>query len=41
VVEWVEQKWEQWKLVWWKARERKELAKWVVEWRLGLREWIE
>jgi hypothetical protein len=41
---------EQWKMewwrwwqqrVWWKARERQELGKWEVEWRLGRKEWIE
>jgi hypothetical protein len=41
--------WEQWKQEWWRwwkqqewlARERQELAKWEVEWRLGQKEWTE
>jgi hypothetical protein len=31
--------WKQWE--WWTTRERQELSKWEVEWRLGQKKWRE
>jgi hypothetical protein len=40
--QWKQEWWRWWKQEeWWMARERQELAKWEVEWRLGRKEWSE